>query len=59
MKHSILKGLCLGLLFALPIGSGVSCREKGPAERTGEKVDDVLDQRPGEKVRDKVEDVTE
>lgn len=39
--------------------TGVSCREKGPAERVGNKIDDALDARPGEKVRDAVEKVTE
>lgn len=39
--------------------TAVSCREKGPAERVGNKIDDALDARPGEKVRDAVEKVTE
>ena len=34
------------------------CNEaKGPAEKVGDKVDDALNQRPGEKVRDVVEDI--
>jgi hypothetical protein len=44
-------------LFALSLGlMSISCTKKGPAEKMGEKVDDALDQRPGEKVRDTVED---
>lgn len=39
--------------------TGVSCREKGPAEKVGNKIDDALDARPAEGVRDAVEKVTE
>ncbi|TDU70819.1 hypothetical protein EI77_01937 [Prosthecobacter fusiformis] len=39
--------------------TSVSCREKGPGEKIGDKVDDALDARPGEPVRDAVEKVTE
>lgn len=39
--------------------TAVSCREKGPAEKVGDKIDDALDARPGEPVRDAVEKVTE
>lgn len=39
--------------------TAVSCREKGPAEKIGDKIDDALDARPGEPVRDAVEKVTE
>lgn len=39
--------------------SAVSCREKGPAEKVGDKIDDALDARPGEPIRDAVEKVTE
>jgi len=39
--------------FAMP-----SCSEsKGPAGKIGDKVDDALDNRPGEAVRDAVEDI--
>lgn len=56
MKNSITI-LCVTsaffLGFALP-----SCSEsKGPAGKIGEKVDDALDARPAEGVRDAVEDV--
>jgi hypothetical protein len=38
----------------------VSCKDnKGPAAKIGDKIDDALDQRPGEKVRDAVEKVVE
>jgi hypothetical protein len=48
---SVTSAFLLG--FALP-----SCSEsKGPAGKVGEKVDDALDQRPAEGVRDAVEDV--
>jgi hypothetical protein len=45
-------------LFALSLGlTSVSCTKKqGPAEKMGGKIDDALDRRPGEKVRDAVED---
>ena len=33
------------------------CREKTLPEKVGDKVDDALDRRPGEKVRDAAEDV--
>jgi hypothetical protein len=37
----------------------VGCDEtKGPAGKAGDKIDDVLDQRPGEEVRDAVEEAT-
>jgi hypothetical protein len=39
--------------------TSVSCREKGPGEKIGDKVDDALDARPGEPIRDAVEKVTE
>jgi uncharacterized BrkB/YihY/UPF0761 family membrane protein len=34
-----------------------ACRKKTTGEKIGDKIDDVLDQRPGEKIRDAVEDV--
>lgn len=39
--------------------TSVSCREKGPAEKVGNKIDDALDARPAEGVRDAIEKVTE
>jgi hypothetical protein len=39
MKSTLLLSLCL---FPL-VGSVVSCREKGPAEKTGEKIDEAAD----------------
>jgi hypothetical protein len=39
--------------------TAVSCKqEKGPAGKIGDKIDDALDARPAEGVRDAVEDVT-
>lgn len=40
--------------------TAVSCKEeKGPAAKVGDKIDDALDARPAEGVRDAVEKVTE
>ena len=39
-------------LAALP-----SCKEKGPAEKIGNKIDDATDSRPAEGIRDAVEDI--
>jgi hypothetical protein len=37
----------------------VSCNEsKGPAAKVGDKIDDALDTRPAEGVRDAVENIT-
>ena len=47
-----MKRLCLLLTLAL-LSVSAACREK----TLGDKVDDALDQRPGEKVRDAGEDV--
>lgn len=44
---------------ALSLNSTGCTKKKGPAERIGSKVDDALDQRPGEKVRDAVEKAVE
>ena len=52
----IITSTCMAAAF---VTGGVSCSEKGPGEKAGEKIDDVLDQRPAEEVRDKVEDVVE
>ncbi len=41
--------------FAIP-----SCEEsKGPGEKVGEKIDDALDARPAEKIRDAAEEITQ
>lgn len=45
MKTTLLLSLCLA-----PFLVSVSCREKGPVEKTGEKVDEVI-----EDVKDKVD----
>lgn len=43
---------------ALPIAA-TSCKEsKGPAGKLGDKIDDALDNRPAEGIRDAVEDLT-
>ena len=40
--------------------TAVSCKkDKGPAGKIGDKIDDALDARPAEGVRDAVEKVTE
>lgn len=55
MKTSLLLlPFLLLTLAALP-----ACRKKTTGEKIGDKVDDVLDQRPGEKIRDAVEDAKE
>mgnify|MGYP000184203607 CR=1 FL=1 len=60
MKITILMSLCLfPLVFA-----GVSCKEKGPAEETGEKIDEAVEnvgdainpKGPGEKAGEKVDE---
>ncbi len=54
MKTSLLLiPFALLTLVAVP-----SCREKGPGAKIGDKIDDALDQRPAEGIRDAVEDVT-
>ncbi|MDZ4289480.1 MAG: hypothetical protein U0984_16060 [Prosthecobacter sp.] len=45
--------LLLGSL-SLPL---TGCREKTLGEKVGDKIDDALDQRPAETIRDKVEDI--
>jgi len=47
----LLLPLALFTLTALP-----GCRAKTPGEKIGDKIDDALDQRPAEKIRDAVED---
>lgn len=43
--------------LTLSVGLSSCKREKSPGEKIGEKIDDALDQRPGEKVKDAAEDV--
>lgn len=50
-KILLLLPFALFTLTALP-----ACREKTTGEKIGDKIDDALDQRPGEKIRDAVED---
>ncbi len=38
--------------------ASVSCEKKGPAAKIGDKIDDAMDARPAEGVRDAVENVT-
>jgi hypothetical protein len=45
--------ILLGSL-SLPL---VSCREKTLGEKVGDKIDDGMDRRPGEKLRDTGEDI--
>lgn len=40
--------------ISLPL---TSCREKTLGEKIGDKIDDGLDRRPGEKIRDAAEDI--
>lgn len=37
--------------------ASVSCEKKGPAAKIGDKIDDAMDARPAEGIRDAVEDV--
>ena len=54
-----MKSLLLILPFALfSIAALPSCKEKGPGEKIGEKIDDATDSRPAEGIRDAIEDVT-
>ncbi|MCP5560512.1 MAG: hypothetical protein H7A55_22455 [Verrucomicrobiaceae bacterium] len=48
------------LLVSLSLSLAVtSCKEeKGPAGKVGEKIDDALDARPAEGLRDAAEDLT-
>ncbi len=51
--------LCLTSAFAIGFALPSCSESKGPAEKIGEKIDDALDQRPGEKARDAVEEIIE
>ncbi len=62
----IKKPMKLIQIFVLTIAASafslttMSCKQqKGPTSETGDKIDDTLDQRPAEKVRDEIEKVTE
>ena len=46
--------LVLPLLCLTPLAA---CKEKTPAQKTQDKVDDALDRRPNEKIRDAAEDI--
>ncbi len=57
LNHRI-RTFCIFLTIGATIGGTVSCEEKkGPATKVGDKIDDALDRRPAEKVRDVVEDI--
>lgn len=51
--------LCLLAGFAIGLSIPSCGKSKGPVEKAGEKIDDALDQRPGEKVRDAAEEIIE
>lgn len=52
-----MKAFTLLLSFALITVTALpACRKKTVGEKVGDKIDDALDQRPGEKIRDAVED---
>ena len=55
MKTSLL----LLPFLILTLATVPACRKKTTGEKIGDKVDDILDQRPGEGIRDAVEDVKE
>ncbi|SKA85460.1 hypothetical protein SAMN02745166_01151 [Prosthecobacter debontii] len=56
----LIRILTLAVLSATVTFTTVSCKEeKGPAGKVGDKIDDALDNRPAEGVRDAVEKVTE
>ncbi len=58
MSWSMKTFCCLLALFLVSVTALPSCREKGPAEKIGEKIDDATDSRPAEGVRDAVEKAT-
>ena len=55
MKTSLL----LLPFLLLTLATVPACRKKTLGEKIGDKVDDVLDQRPGEGIRDAVENAKE
>lgn len=56
MKTFILPFTLIAMACAAPL-TLTSCKEKGPAEKVGEGIDDALDNRPAEKVQDAAEDI--
>ena len=57
MKTRFLSLVVAAASLTLTLGLTSCEKEKGPAGKIGEKVDDALDQRPGEKIKDAAEDV--
>lgn len=58
-RHTLttMKTTLLLLPFALfTLAALPGCREKTLGEKVGDKIDDALDQRPSEKIRDAIED---
>ena len=55
----LIRILTLALTASALTLSTVSCREKSTGEKIGDKVDDALDARPGEPIRDAVEKATD
>ncbi len=52
-----MKSLLILLVSALAFTALPSCKQKGPGEKIGEKIDDATDSRPAEGIRDAVEDI--
>jgi len=53
-----IRTLTLVLTTTLLSLAASSCEKKGPAGKLGDKIDDALDARPAEGIRDAVEDAT-
>ncbi len=49
--------LCVAAAFAVGFAIPSCSESKGPVKKVGEKIDDALDQRPAEKVRDAAEEI--
>ncbi|MDI1313372.1 hypothetical protein [Prosthecobacter sp.] len=49
---------CILATLAVSLTVLSSCKEKGPAGKIGDKIDDATDSRPAEGVRDAVEKAT-
>lgn len=59
ISMKLIRTLTLAILATGLTLSAVSCKEeKGPMGKLGDKIDDATDSRPGEKIRDAVEDIT-
>jgi len=59
LSMKLIRTLTLAILATGLTLSAVSCKEeKGPMGKLGDKIDDATDSRPGEKIRDAVEDIT-